>query len=66
MTTYHIYIKSNKNARTINTPMNARTYFDIVVAKGRDELIAKVNELRANGEHISEIATTLGTRIYGI
>lgn len=66
MATYHIYVRSNEHPRTINTPANGRTYYTKVVAEGRADLEAKVKDLRSKGEHISEIATTLGKRIYGI
>lgn len=53
--TYRIYIKSNNNPRTINTPMIGRTYFTIITAQGKEEFVAKLNELVANGETIREV-----------
>ena len=53
--TYRIYIKSDKHPRTINTPRNARTYYDVIQAEGKEAFIAKLNELVANGEIIQEV-----------
>lgn len=53
--TYRIYIKSNKNPRTINTPMMGRTHFDAVEAVGKEAFITKLNELVAKGEAIQEV-----------
>lgn len=53
--TYRIYIKSAKNPRTINTPCNGRTYYEVVAVEGKDAFIAKLNELVANGEVIREV-----------
>lgn len=65
MKNYTIYIKSNKHPRTINTPQNARCYWDKVVVQGtEDDLKKKVEELREKGEYITEICTGLGKRIY--
>lgn len=64
MTTYNIYIKSNEHPRTINTPRNGRTYYTKFQVQGRDALIAKVIELRTNGEIVNDIRTNLGTRIW--
>ena len=52
---YRIYIQSNNNPRTINTPHNGRTYYDIVEAEGASKMISKINELIENGEVISEV-----------
>ncbi|MBR5817187.1 MAG: hypothetical protein IKY62_00935 [Clostridia bacterium] len=52
---YRIYIKSEKNPRTINTPMMGRCYYDIVTAYGKEEFVAKLNELVKNGETIREV-----------
>ena len=52
---YRIYIRSNKNPRTINTPMMGRTNYDVVTAYGKEEFIAKLNELVNNGETINEV-----------
>lgn len=62
--TYMIFIRSNEHPRTINTPRNGRTYYTLIEVEGREALIAKVAELRANGEFIKDIRTHLGTRIY--
>lgn len=60
-----IFIRSNEHPRTINTPMMARTYYTRIDFTGtREELKTKVEELRARGEIINEICTTLGLRIY--
>ena len=53
--TYQIYIKSNNNPRTINTPMMGRTYYTVINVQGKDVFIAKLNELVANGECIREV-----------
>ena len=53
--TYRIYIKSNKNARTINTPMMGRTNYTVVTATGKEEFVAKLNELVTQGETIREV-----------
>jgi hypothetical protein len=58
--TYRIYIKSNNNPRTINTPMMGRTYYTIITAQGKEEFIAKLNELVANGETIREVRCGCG------
>ena len=58
--TYRIYIKSNKHARNINTPMMGRTNYDIVTATGKEEFVAKLNELVANGEEIHEVRYGFG------
>jgi hypothetical protein len=52
---YRIYIRSSKNPRTINTPMMGRTNYEVVTAYGKEEFIAKLNELVNNGETISEV-----------
>jgi hypothetical protein len=64
MTTYNIFINSNEHPRTINSFRNARCWFTCISVQGREALVAKVEELRANGEHISEIRTNMGTYIY--
>jgi hypothetical protein len=64
MKEYRIYIRSNEHPRTINTPMMGRTYYTLITVHGKDALIAKVTELRNAGEHINEIRTGLGTRIW--
>ena len=53
--TYRIYIKSNKNARTINTPMMGRTNYEVITVEGKESFITKLNELVANGETIREV-----------
>ena len=53
--TYRIYIKSNKNPRTINTPMMGRTYYEVITVEGKDAFVAKLNELVANCEIIREV-----------
>lgn len=64
MKEYNIYIKSNEHPRTINTPNNARTYFTKIKVQGREALEQKVQELRNNGEVVTDIRTNLGTRIW--
>ena len=64
MKNYNIYIKSNNHPRTINTPCNGRTYYTKITVNGRDALNAKVAELRANSEIITDIRTDLGTQIW--
>lgn len=53
--TYRIYIKSAKNPRTINTPCNGRTYYEMIAVEGKEAFTAKLNELVANGEVIREV-----------
>lgn len=53
--TYRIYIKSNKNPRTINTPMMGRTNYEVIEVQGKEAFIAKLNELVDNGAHITEV-----------
>ena len=53
--TYRIYIHSNKHPRTINTPMMGRTNYEVIEAVGKEEFIAKLNELVAQGKTISEV-----------
>jgi hypothetical protein len=53
--TYRIYIKSNKNPRTINTPMMGRTNYELIAVDGKDAFVNKLNELVANGETIREV-----------
>lgn len=65
MKNYRIYIKSDKNPRTINTPMMGRTYFEVIEVQGnREALESKVAELRNAGETITEICTGMGKRIW--
>lgn len=61
---YTIIIHSNEHPRTINTPANGRVLYTAVHAYGADDMREKVEKLRADGEHVSEIFTDLGTRIY--
>lgn len=58
--TYRIYIKSNKNPRTINTPSVGRTYYSVVEVAGKENFVAKLNELIANGEIIREVRYSWG------
>ena len=53
--TYRIYIKSNNNPRTINTPMMGRINYTVIDVQGKDAFIAKLNELVAAGETINEV-----------
>lgn len=53
--TYRIYIKSAKNPRTINTPCNGRTYYEVITIEGKEGFITKLNELVANGKVIREV-----------
>lgn len=55
MKQYRIYIKSEKNPRTINTPCNGRTYYEVIAVEGKEAFIIKLNELVANGEVIREV-----------
>ena len=61
---YRIYIRSNEHPRTINTPANGRTYYTLITVEGKENLLSKVAELRANGEFVTDIRTNLGTRIF--
>lgn len=58
--TYRIYIKSNNNPRTINTPMMGRINYTRIDVIGKDAFIAKLNELVANGETINEVRYGFG------
>ena len=53
--TYRIYIKSNNNPRTINTPMMGRTYYTVIDVQGKEAFITKLNELISAGECINEV-----------
>ena len=53
--TYRIYIKSDKHPRTINTPMMGRTNYECIKAVGKEEFIAKLNELVKAGETVREV-----------
>ena len=65
MKNYRIYIKSNKNPRTINTPMMGRTYYEVVEVQGnRETLESKVAELQNAGKTITEIRTAMGGRVW--
>ena len=64
MTTYHIYIHSNEHPRTINTPKMGRTNYTMFEVKGKDAMLAKVAELRAEGAPLWEVKTNLGVRIW--
>lgn len=64
MKNYHIYIATNEHYWTPNCYANNRTNYTEITVIGKSALIATVAELRNNGEHISEICTDLGTRIY--
>ena len=57
---YRIYIRSNKNPRTLNTPNNGRAYFSVIVAHGKQEFSEKLNELIANGEKVLEVRKGYG------
>lgn len=64
MKRYNIYIDSDEHPWTINTPRCARTNYTCFEVYGMDALKAKVAELRKAGEHINDIRTDLGTRIW--
>ena len=64
MTTYTIFVRSNEHLRTISTPMMGRTNYTAIKVRGKADLIAKVDELRANGVIVSDIRTSLGTRVW--
>lgn len=53
--TYRIYIKSEKNPRTINTPCNGRTYYEMIPIDGKEAFIAKLNELVEKGKVVREV-----------
>lgn len=55
MKQYRIYIKSEKNPRTINTPRNGRTYYEMITVEGKEAFIIKLNELIEKGEVIREV-----------
>lgn len=52
---YRIYIRSAEHRRTINTPMMGRVNYTVFDVEGKENFIAKLNELIAQGEHISEV-----------
>ena len=58
-----VFVKSDNHPRTINTPANGRTYYDVIVVN-RLDLETKLAELRAKGNIVQEIRTPLGTRIW--
>ena len=60
--TYRIYIRSNANPRTINTPMMGRTNYSIITVEGATAMYAKVAELKAAGVVINEIRAGFGGR----
>lgn len=62
---YRIFIKSNKNPRTINSYTMSRCYYEKFSVVGFTALVKKVAELKANGEKIYEISGGLNTRVYG-
>ena len=53
--TYRIYIKSEKNPRTINTPMMGRCYYESFDVVGKEAFIEKLNELVAEGKVVTEV-----------
>lgn len=61
---YRIYIKSNKHPRTINTPANGRTYYDVIIVDTHEAMTEKLKELRAKGEIVTEIRKGLNVRIW--
>lgn len=61
---YRVYIDSDEHPRTINTPKCARTNYTCFEVFGMDALKRKVAELRERGEHVNDIRTELGTRIW--
>lgn len=52
---YRIYIRSNENPRTINTPTMGRINYTVFDVEGKDAFIAKLNELVQQGKHINEV-----------
>lgn len=58
---YRIYIKSAKNPRTINTPCNGRTCYEVVPVEGKEAFIVKLNELIEKGEVIREVRFGYGS-----
>ena len=63
MTTYTIFVKSNKHPRTINTPMMARTNYDTVEVDSKEKVAHAVATLRARGEVVLCVKTNLGTDV---
>ena len=61
---FNIFIRSNEHPRTINTPKMGRTYYTCIRVQGVETLRETVNELRENGEHISEIRTDMGGYVW--
>lgn len=61
MKKYRIYIRSSENPRTINTPMMGRCLYSVIEMFGTfDDMVSKVKELKANGEHINEVRSLNG------
>ena len=58
--TYRIYIKSNEHPRTINTPRNGRVNYTLITVTGKEEFVAKLNALVAQGETINEVRYGFG------
>ena len=57
MNEFTIFIASNEHPRTINTPMNGRTYYSVIRVEGKAATINKVRELRAEGKRVLEVRT---------
>ena len=60
--TYRIYVRSNKNPRTINTPVMGRVNYEIIIVEGAAAMYEKVAELRAADVRITEIRCGFGGR----
>ena len=58
---FKIFIKSNNHPRTINTPQMGRTNYDLVVVEGKEALIKKFNELKAQNINFYEIRSNTGS-----
>ena len=54
-TEYRIYIRSNENPRTINTPTNGRAYYTRINVYGKPAFVEKLNELHRQGAQILEV-----------
>ena len=59
---FRIYINSNENPRTINTPNNARMYYTCFECATEEEVVAKYLELTKQGIAPYEMRTPKSNR----
>lgn len=58
--TYTIFTRTNEHPRTINTPAMGRINYTMHTAEGKDNAIAKIQELTAKGEKVTEVRYHFG------